>query len=45
MVKRTNKLREGGLKLRQIADEQGISRRQVSDRLNGYHRLKQKYEN
>jgi len=39
------KLRESGLTLQQIADEQGISRRQVSDRLNGYQRLKEKYGN
>lgn len=45
IFRETFKLREGGLKLRQIADEQGISRRQVSDRINGYHRLKEKYEN
>ena len=38
-------LRERGYKLQQIADEQGISRRQVSDRLNRYHKLKEKYEN
>ena len=41
----TYKLREKGLMLRQIADEQGISSRQVSDRLNGYQRLKEKYGN
>lgn len=45
IFKETFKLRERGLKLQQIANEQGISRRQVSDRLNGYHRLKQKYGN
>lgn len=45
IFKETFRLRENGLKLRQIADEQGISRRQVSDRLNGYHKLKEKYEN
>lgn len=45
IFKETFRLRESGLKLQQIADEQGISRRQVSDRLNGYQRLKEKYEN
>ena len=45
IFKKTFILRKGGLTLQQIADEQGISRRQVSDRLNGYHRLKEKYGN
>lgn len=45
IFRETFKLRESGPKLRQIADEQGISRTQVSSRLNGYHRLKEKYEN
>lgn len=42
---KTQKLREDGLKLREIADKLGISRRQVSERLVRYQKLKQKYGN
>jgi hypothetical protein len=45
LFRETFLLRKGGMTLQQIADEQGISRRQVSDRLNRYHELKEKYEN
>lgn len=45
IFRETQRLREKKLTLQQIADEQGISRRQVSDRLNGYQRLKEKYGN
>lgn len=41
--KETYELRQGGMKLREIAEEQGISRRQVSDRLNRYLILREKY--
>lgn len=45
IFKETYELKSRGLTLQQIANEQGISRRQVSDRLNRYHELKEKYGN
>lgn len=42
---KTQKLKEQGLKLREIADRLGISRRQVSERLVRYRELNEKYGN